>query len=126
MIYVKSASKAEPITNSHSMKITRHYNCNLNISNKMNNNLPSIYFGAVNEITIPSIRVENSQIIIPMGFGTIGVKQNDGPQADVIIGIPSYQDYYRQHIWPIYVIGENTGVSTQFQWILFSYMVIST
>lgn len=125
MIYVKSVSKSEPIANLYPMKITKHIASVLDISNIMNNNLPNIYFGAVNKITIPSINIDDSQIIIPIGFGTIGVKQNDGPQADVIIGSPSYQSYYQNYIWPIYVEGNSDGTSTAFEWISFSYILIS-
>lgn len=125
MIYVKSRSKSEPVANLYPMKITKHIANVLDISNIMNNNLPNIYFGAVNKITIPSINIDDSQIIIPIGFGTIGVKQNHGPQADVIIGSPSYQSYYQNYTWPIYVEGNSDGTSTAFEWISFSYIVIS-
>ena len=125
MLYVKSESKSEPIANLYPMKITKHTASVVDISNIMNNNLPSIYFGAVNKITIPSISVDDSQIIIPTGFGTIGVKQNHGPQANVIIGSPYYQAYYQNYIWPIYVEGNYDGTSTVFEWISFSYILIS-
>lgn len=125
MIHVKSGSKSEPIANLYPMKITKHIASVLDISNIMNNNLLNIYFGAVNEITIPSINIDDSQIIIPIGFGTIGLKQNHGPQADVIIGSPSYQSYYQNYIWPIYVEGNSDGTSTAFEWISFSYILIS-
>ena len=125
MIYVKSVSKSEPIANLYPMKITKHTASVVDISNIMNNNLPNIYFGAVNKITIPSINTDDSQIIIPIGFGAIGVKQNHVPQADVIIGSPSYQSYYQNYIWPIYVEGNSDGTSTAFEWISFSYILIS-
>lgn len=122
MIYVKSVSKSEPIANLCRMKITKHTASVVDISNIMNNNLPSIYFGSVNEITIPSISVDDSQIIIPTGFGTIGVRQN---HCSVIVGSPSYQAYYQNYIWPIYVEGKYDGTSTAFEWISFSYILIS-
>ncbi len=104
------------------MKITKHTASVVDISNIMNNNLPSIYFGTINEITIPSINVDDSQIIIPTGFGTIGVRQN---HCSVIVGSPSYQAYYQNYIWPIYVEGKYDGTSTAFEWISFSYILIS-
>lgn len=125
MIYVKSVSKSEPIANLCHMKITKHTASAVGISNIMNNNLPNIRFGTINEITIPSISIDDSQIIIPTGFGTIGVRQNHVPQADVIIGSPSYQAYYQNYIWPIYVEGNSDGTSTAFEWISFSYILIS-
>lgn len=121
MIYVKSGSKSEPIANLYPMKITKHTASVVDISNIMNNNLPSIYFGAVNKITIPSISVDDSQIIIPTGFGTIGARQN---RLSVIVGSPSYQSYYQNYIWPIYVEGKYDGTSTVFEWISFSYIVM--
>lgn len=125
MIYVKSVNKSEPIANLYHMRITKHTASAVGISNIMNNNLPNIYFSVINKITIPSINTDDSQIIIPIGFGTIGVKQNHGPQADVIIGSPSYQSYYQNYIWPIYVVGNSDGTSTAFEWISFSYILIS-
>lgn len=122
MIYVKSVSKLEPIANLCHMKITKHTASAVGISNIMNNNLPNICFGTINEITIPSINVDDSQIIIPTGFGTIGVRQN---HCSVIVGGPSYQAYYQNYIWPIYVEGKYDGTSTAFEWISFSYILIS-
>lgn len=121
MIYVKSGSKSEPIANLCPMKITKHTASAVGISNIMNNNLPNIRFGTINEITIPSISIDDSQIIIPTGFGTIGVRQN---RCSVIVGSPSYQSYYQNYIWPIYVEGKYDGTSTVFEWISFSYIVM--
>lgn len=125
MIYVKSGSKSEPIANLYPMRITKHTASAVGISNIMNNNLPNIYYGAVNKITIPSINIDDSQIVIPIGFGSISVKQNHVPQVNVIIGSPSYQSYYQNYIWPIYVEGNSDGTSTAFEWISFSYILIS-
>lgn len=125
MIYVKSGSKSEPIANLYPMRITKHTASAVGISNIMNNNLPNIYYGAVNKITIPSINIDDSQIVIPIGFGSISVKQNHIPQVNVIIGSPSYQSYYQNYIWPIYVEGNSDGTSTAFEWISFSYIIIS-
>lgn len=125
MIYVKSGSKSEPIANLYPMRITKHTASAVGISNIMNNNLPNIYYGAVNKITIPSINIDDSQIVIPIGFGSISVKQNHIPQVNVIIGSPSYQSYYQNYIWPIYVEGNSDGTSTAFEWISFSYILIS-
>lgn len=122
MIYVKSGSKSEPIANLCPMKIIKHTASAVGISNIMNNNLPSIRFGTINEITIPNISIDDSQIIIPTGFGTIGVRQN---HRSVIVGGPSYQAYYQNYIWPIYVEGKYDGTSTAFEWISFSYILIS-
>lgn len=121
MIYVKSESKSEPIANLYPMKITKHTASVVDISNIRNNNRPNISFGTINEITIPSISVDDSQIIIPTGFGTIGVRQN---HLSVIVGSPSYQAYYQNYIWPIYVEGKYDGTSAMFEWISFSYIVI--
>ena len=125
MIYIKSGSKSEPIANLYPMRITKHSASAVGISNNMNNNLPSIYFGALNKITIPSISVDDSQIIIPTGWGTIGVKRTQLSQRDVIVGSPLYQAYYQNYIWPIYVEGKYDGTSTVFEWISFSYILIS-
>lgn len=125
MIYIKSGSKSEPIANLYPMRITKHTASDVGISNIMNNNLPNIRFGTINEITIPSISVDDSQIIIPTGLGTIGVRQTQLSQRYVIVGSPSYQAYYQNYIWPIYVGGRSDGTSTAFEWISFSYILIS-
>ena len=122
MIYVKSVSKSEPIANLCTMKITKHTASAVGISNIMNNNFPNIYFGTINEITIPNISVDDSQIIMPTTFGTLGVRQN---HCSVIVGSPSYRAYYQNYIWPIYVEGNSDGTSTAFEWISFSYILIS-
>ena len=122
MIYVKSENKPEPIANLYPMKITKRTASAVDISNIMNNNLPNLSFGAINKITIPSINVDDSQIIIPTGFGTLSIRQN---RRSVIIGSPSYESYYQNYIWPIYLEGKYDGTSAVFEQISFSYIVIS-
>ena len=112
-------SKSEPIANLCPMKITKHTASVVDISNITNNNLPSIYFGSVNEITIPSINVDVSY---RRDWEPIGGRQNHCP---VIVSSPSYQAYYQNYIWPIYVEGKYDGTSTAFEWISFSYILIS-